>query len=292
VTPETLALVLISALLHAVWTALIKDSRDPLAFNLLQTLPFVPLVLAALARVDLHAVPVEAWRMLAVSSGVHAAYVFWMARALERADLSVVYPIMRSTPAFLPLVAVPLLGERLSAQGVAGIAVVVAGMWLVHTRGQVSWASFVRPGTGHAYLVLLATVAYSLTDKAGMRALDGADWHEPVPRALFYFLALGVGHGTCVAPFVLRRTGPRARWGPARAAWRGILLAALGTTASYTLVLEALRRAPVSYVAAVRQSSVLFAVAIGALWLKEVPTRLGVVGALLTVIRVALVSFA
>jgi len=292
VTPETLALVLLSALLHAGWSALVKDSRDPLGFNLLQALPFVPVVLALLVGADLGVVPGEAWRMLAVSCVIHGAYVLWMSQALERAELSVVYPIMRSTPAFLPLLAVPLLGERLSAQGVAGIAVVVAGMWLVHTRGQVSWASFVRPGTGFAYLVLLATVAYSITDKAAMAALDGVAWREPVPRSLFYFLVLSVGHASCVAPIVLRRTGPRALWALGRAEWRRILLATAGTTGSYTLILEALRHAPVSYVATVRQSSVLFAVVIGALWLKEAPTRPGVLGALLTVIGVALVSLA
>jgi drug/metabolite transporter (DMT)-like permease len=230
--------------------------------------------------------------MLAASCVIHAAYIYWMARALERAELSVVYPIMRSTPAFLPLAALPLLGERLSAQGVAGIAVVVAGMWLVHTRGQVSWASFVRPGTGFAYLVLLATVAYSITDKAAMAALDGAAWRGPVPRSLFYFVLLAVGHTVFVAPFVLRRAGPRVVWGQARREWRRTLLAAAATTGSYTLILEALRQAPVSYVAAVRQSSVLFAVAIGVFWMNEAPTRPGVLGALLTVIGVALVSFA
>jgi drug/metabolite transporter (DMT)-like permease len=291
-TPETLGLVLLSALLHAGWTALIKESRDPLAFNLLQALPFLPPVLVLCAWVDLRAVPAEAWRMLGASCLIHAAYIYWMARALQRAELSVVYPIMRSTPAFLPLLAVPLLGESISGQGAAGIAVVVLGMWLVHTRGQARLASFVQPGTGFAYLVLLATVGYSLTDKAAMAALSSSEWRQPVPRALFYFLLLGVGHTLCVAPFVLRRARPHALIAQARAEWRRILLAAAGTTASYTLILEVLRHAPVSYVAAVRQSSVLFAVAIGALWLKEVPGGARLLGALLTVIGVALVSFA
>lgn len=291
-TPETLALVLLSALLHAGWTALIKDSRDPLVFNWLQTVPFVPLVIALLASVDLGAVPGAAWRMLAASCLIHTAYVYWMSRALETAELSVVYPIMRSTPAFLPLAAVPLLGESISPQGAVGIAVVVTGMWLVHTRGRTRLERFARPGTGFAYLTLLATVAYSLTDKAAMAALDGADWREPVPRSLLYFLALGVGHGALMTPLVLRRARPSAILGQGRAEWRRALLAAAGTTGSYTLILEALRFAPVSYVAAVRQSSVLFAVAIGVLWLKEVPGRPALLGALLTVIGVVLVSLA
>ena len=109
-TPETLGLVLLSALLHAFWSALIKQSRDPLAFNLLQVAPFVPVVAAIPIFVDLEAVPAAAWRMFGVSSLIHAAYIYWMGRALERAELSVAYPIMRSTPAFLPLLAIPLLG--------------------------------------------------------------------------------------------------------------------------------------------------------------------------------------
>jgi drug/metabolite transporter (DMT)-like permease len=292
VSPETLALVLLSALLHAGWSALIKGSRDPLAFNWLQTAPFVPLVGVLLASVDLAAVPPAAWWLLAVSSLVHTAYVYWMSRALERAELSVVYPIMRSTPAFLPLAAVPLLGESISARGAGGIAVVVVGMWLVHTRGRARLERFAAPGTGFAYLTLLTTVAYSLTDKAAMAALDGADWHAPVPRSLLYFLLLGVGHGACMTPLVLRRTRPRALLAHARTEWRRVLLAAVGTTGSYTLILEALRQAPVSYVAAVRQSSVLFAVAIGVVWLRETPGRAAVLGAVLTVVGVVLVSLA
>ena len=290
--PEIIALVLVSALLHAIWSALIKESRDPLAFNLLQVAPFVPLVLAIPFVVDLGAVPLEAWRMLAASCVIHAFYVYWMARALEGAELSVVYPIMRSTPAFLPLVAVPLLGESLSAQGAMGIAVVVAGMWLVHTRGEAKLASFVQPGTGFGYLVLLTTVAYSVTDKAAMDALNGTTWNEPIPRSLLYFVLLAVGHTACVAPFVLRRAGLRSVVAQGRVEWRRMLLAAAATTGSYTLILEALRHAPVSYVAAVRQCSVLFAVAIGAFLLQEAPGRVRVAGALLTVVGVALVALA
>ncbi|NNL67292.1 MAG: EamA family transporter, partial [Myxococcales bacterium] len=258
-TTAALSLVLVSALLHAIWTASIKQSREPLGFNLLQTLPFVPAALGIAAGVDLSVVPSRAWACLLASCGIHAAYVFWMARALERSELSVAYPIMRSTPALLPLLAVPLLGESVSLAGAAGIAIVVVGMWLVNTGGRTSLARLVGAGTGFAYLTLLATVGYSLSDKAAMASLSDAAWASAVPRSLVYFVLLGVGHGACVAPFVLHRIGGAALAAQARAEWRRILFAAVMTTGSYTLILEALRHAPVSYVAAVRQSSVLFA---------------------------------
>jgi len=292
VTPEAVGLVLVSALLHAVWSALIKDSRDPLGFNLLLGLPFLPVALAMAVSVDLASVPRAAWGWLAVSSVIHAAYIYWMARALERAPLSAVYPIMRSTPAFLPLVAIPILGESLSPAGALGIATVVAGMWLVHTEGRTGLGLLRAPGTGFAYGVLAATVAYSVTDKAAMVALHGAVWEEPVPRAPLYFVLLVTGHTILFAPLALRRVGLRRLAAQGRTEWRRALLAAAGSMASYTLILEALRLAPVSYVAAVRQSSVLFAVALGAAWLRERPSRARVSGAVLTVAGVALVSLA
>ncbi len=289
---ETLGLVLLSSLLHAAWTASIKGSRDPLAFNLLQAVPFVPIVAGMLLVVDLSAVPARAWQMFAASSVVHAAYVYWLSRALETTDFSVAYPIMRSTPAFLPLVAVPLLGERVSLVGALGIGVVVAGMWLVHTRGSFRLANFVQPGTGFAYLVLLSTVAYSLTDKAAMVALTGNGWSQPVPASLLYFYGIGVGYAVCMAPFALRRTSLRDLATVGRREWRAILAAGAGSAASYSLILEAFRSAPASYVVTVRQASVLFAVAIAAFWFREAPGRARVAGALLTVLGVALVSLA
>ena len=84
--------------------------------------------------------------------------------------------------------------------------------------------------------------------------------------------------------------GPRALLSQGRAGWRRLLLAATGTAGSYSLILEALRHSPVSYVAVVRQSSVLFAVGIGALWLGETPGRARLAGASLTVVGIALVA--
>jgi drug/metabolite transporter (DMT)-like permease len=131
-TSLELALVLASALLHALWSASIKQSGDPLLFNVLQ-LPLVVLLLAALVPfVSLAEIPTSLFWLLPATAIAHAAYVYWMCRAFEHGDLSLVYPIARSTPAFLPFFAVPLLGEHISWGGAFGIAVVVSGIWLVH----------------------------------------------------------------------------------------------------------------------------------------------------------------
>jgi drug/metabolite transporter (DMT)-like permease len=220
----------------------------------------------------------------------HALYLYWMSRAYEHGDLSLVYPIARSTPAFLPLVAVPLFGEELRPIGALGIAAVVAGMWLVHLGPQFERQSLTGLATRYALLTLLSTVAYSLLDKAAMTRLAASAWPSPVSRAVTYSVLLQVSHTIAFAPLFFRARDLVAL----RAAAREQIVRAAGAAVisfvGYALILRAFETAVASYVVAVRQSSVLFAVALGALWLRERPSRPRVLGAVATVIGVALIA--
>jgi len=297
VSGGAVALVLLSAALHAGWSLAIKGSRDPLAFNVLQAVGPMLVGGAAVAGSTLGPsgllLPASFWWGLAVTSAAHALYFFWMTLAYERTDLSVAYPIIRSTPALLPLVALPVLGEVPTALGALGIAVTVAGMWLVHGAGRPGLDALLRPGTGYAYLTLSMTVAYSLADKWVMADLDAVSWESAWPRALFFLLAIELGCGVLFVPLALRHMGgaalPRLR-----ACARAELPTALGamaiSAASYGLILEALRSAPAGYVVAVRQASVVFVLLGSLAWLREPVTRPRALGALATVAGVALVG--
>ncbi len=289
-TTVAFALVLISALLHAVWSAAIKGSRNPLAFNILQVLPPILVFVAILPLIPFREIPGALWWTLAATACAHAAYFWWLTWALEQGELSLVYPIARSTPAFLPLVAIPLLGEEISLGGACGIAIVVAGMWLVHSSGRLSWRALWSPGTGYAYLTLAATVAYGLFDKHAMNLLESAPWSSPLPRSIVFYFLLTTASSAIFLPIALRHI-PRADLLETFRREKGRATAA--TTVSfigYGLILEALRSAPVSYVVAVRQTSVLFAVAIGAFLLHEQPGRIRVAGAFGTVAGVGLIA--
>jgi drug/metabolite transporter (DMT)-like permease len=288
-----LALVLGSALLHAVWSASIKQSGDPLFFNVLQ-LPLVVVLFAGLLPfVSLAEVPPAVWAILPATAVSHALYAYWLCRAFEHGELSLVYPIARSTPAFLPFLALPLLGERISAGGAVGIAVVVAGIWLVHGANRWTLRELAQPAARFAFLTLGATVAYSLTDKAAMSAFSAVHWSSPIPRALFFFALLSLAYGAVFVPLVLwrqRQRGSGALRREAAASWRVATLASFISLMSYTLVLRALETAKVSYAVAVRQTSVLFAVAIATWFLGERPGPSRVAGALATVVGVALIA--
>jgi drug/metabolite transporter (DMT)-like permease len=123
-----------------------------------------------------------------------------------------------------------------------------------------------------------------------MSLLEASPWTGPLPRPLAYFVLLTAAHTVVFSALAARRVS----WAALRDAWareRGRAALAVGMgLVGYGLILEAYRRAPASYVVAVRQLSVLFAVAISARYLGEQPTRARVAGALATVAGVALIA--
>lgn len=283
-------LVLASALLHAWWSVAIKDSRDPLAFNLLQLVAPFGLLLLIAPFVTWSEIASPVWSLLALTGIWHGLYFYWMSRAFEHGELTLVYPIARSTPAFLPLISIPLLGESISAVAACGIAIVVAGIWLVGAGAGLSRSAFASKATRFALLTLAAGVGYSLTDKLAMTRLADAHWTSPLPRAFVYAVLLGISGAAVFAPLAFVRTRGSIL-GRLRAADLGrASFASVVSYVGYALVLAALETAPVSYVVAVRQTSVLFALLMGMLWLRETPGRPRVWGAVCTVIGVALIA--
>jgi drug/metabolite transporter (DMT)-like permease len=285
-----IAMVLFSALLHATWNTAAKGSRSPAGYLLAAGLTSAVLGLPVLFAFSLAEVPAAVWGLIAGTAITHALYAFWLSSAYKHGALTLVYPISRTTPAFMPLVAVPLLGESLTLAGGLGIALVVLGMWLVQTDGRLRREDLASRGAGFAYLTLLSTVAYSLFDKQAMALLNGAEWSGLAPRSVAYFYFLEV------LPLPLfwllaRRDAPlsvvRAILREERAQVAGGVVAGF---VSYVLILEALRTASVSYVVAARQASVVFVVLFGIAWLRERPGPVRLAGVAATIAGVVLIA--
>lgn len=285
-----LALVLTSALLHAGWSVSIKGSGDPLAFNVLQWLVFSLALLGLAPWIEWHLLPGALWWLLAGAGVAHGLYSYWLSRALERADLSLVYPIVRSTPAFLPLLAIPLLGEIPSPAGLLGIAGVVAGLWLVQGSRRLHARELAASGLRFAYLTLAATVAYSLVDKLAMGQLATRPPASPLPWAFIYMLLLSALSGGLLLPLALRDRGLRALYHSSHGLLGRAALAAAVSGLSYGLCLLAFETAEASYVVAVRQTSVIFAAPLAVPLLREQLDFRRTAGALATVAGVALIA--
>jgi len=253
--PVTLA-VLGAALLHAAWNALLKTSSD----KQLDTVAIsVGAALVSVAVAPWLDFPAQAsWPWLAASACVHILYFAFLAGAYHWGELSYAYPIMRGGgPVIVALLGAAVFGEMLAPLPALGVALVCAGI--------VAFAS----GRAHPRATLFALAntaviaAYTIIDAKGAR-LSGS----PVAYALWFFVANGI----LIYAYAGLRRGPEVPRYLARN-WSRIFIGAVFTTGAYGVALWAMTRAPVALVAVLRETSVLFAAVIGALFLGEKFTR-------------------
>jgi drug/metabolite transporter (DMT)-like permease len=246
--------VLGAALLHAAWNALIKSGRDPLLDTALVALAGT---LVALPLVFLVSPPEPAsWPYIAASVTVHLGYYTAVAGAYRAGDLSHGYPIMRGTaPLLVAGVSWLWFGEALSFSAWIGVLLICGGVLSLGMAG----GGANRKATAWALFSALIISIYTLADGAGVRVSGGAERY-----LVWLFLFLGLPFGLIV--LALKR-GAFLRHA-AQHWWRGIA-GALLSGISYGIALWAMTRAPVAIVAALRETSVIFAALIGAWLLKE-----------------------
>ena len=256
-----LVLVVCAAVLHATWNALAKRAENQFAFLWssvsLATLLLLPI---GLWRIPDEPAPSAGLPFVAASIGIHALYFWALGRSYRYGDFSRVYPMARGLGVTLvPLIALPVFGERLSWLGSLGIGLVVLGIAALGLTPSGPGSSATRrgAGTGWALVTGLTIAAYSLVDKAGVAHL------HPMP----YIALMGLGLAVVLAPVVLR--DPEALRREWRVRWRTILVASAMNLTSYLLVLFAFRLSKVGYVVAARELSILFSAFIGSLWLGE-----------------------
>ncbi|MFI6389090.1 EamA family transporter [Nonomuraea sp. NPDC050547] len=257
-----LALVLVAAVAHATWNLLSKKASqaDGLVFLWLvavaSTVMWGP-VFAGFLLVTDTSVRWSDVAVVCVSTALHLGYFVLLQRGYRYGDLSTVYPVARGTgPMLASLVAVLFLGERPGIAGIAGIALVGAGVFMMSGGGRAD-----ARGLGFGLGTGVFIAAYTVWDAQVVGAFAVA------PLVLNY---LGeAGRALALTPAMLkggRRLRIGAIWREHR--WR-VLGAAVLIPLSYLLVLFAFTMAPVSVVAPTREISVLIAVLLGGRLLAE-----------------------
>lgn len=255
--------VLFGALLHASWNAFIKAGKDKaLDTALVHSLGFfVAIPLLAYTGLPKPA----AWPYMAASLAIHLGYYIALAGAYKYGDLGLTYPLMRGcAPLLVALGSLPFIGEGLSRTAWLGVAVLCVG---VVTLGLSRSAMHVEGShRGKALAFALANAAiiavYTIIDGIGVRASGDAAAYV---AGLFLFDGL---------PFLLlvlwRRPGRRLEaLVYMRGRWPVALMGTVASLGSYGIALWAMTHAPVAVVAALRETSVLFAALIGTLFLRE-----------------------
>jgi phosphonate utilization associated putative membrane protein len=257
--------VLLGALLHAGWNALVKSSGDKsLDTALVHGLGAVVALPFALA-VGLP--PADCWPFIAASLCIHVGYYIALAGAYEHGELGLTYPIMRGVaPLIVALGSAVIVGESPTPAawlGILGITLGVALVGLAHP-GQA-----LHHGKALAFAFANAAIiaAYTFVDGLGVRQAG-----PTLPEVLSYVLWLFVLDGLPYPLLVWWRRGPEGRVAIRLYVQRRWPVAAVGGMASigsYAIALWAMTRAPVASVAALRETSVLFATVLGTVILKE-----------------------
>jgi len=271
VAASALVLALAAAGVHALWNLLLARARDvPAATAVAFALAVALYAPIAVARWDVES---AALPYMAVSAMFELAYLVLLARAYGRAELSVVYPIARGlAPVLVLVVGVGVLGVATSAVEVWGVLLVAAGVLLV--RG---WRRSEARGAAFGVAIAGCIAAYTLADARGVEHADPLTY-------LVVVMSLPVAVYVAIA---LQRRGLA---GLRREVKPATLVAAPAVFGAFALALFALQRASAASVAAVRETSVVIAVALAAPVLGERVTPKRMAGAVLVVAGVAILA--
>lgn len=280
-------LIIISAVMHALWNLLVKRSRHKTVFiwwmfiasgGLFSLL--IPLLNEPFQRPDVHTL-----LMVSLGAVCFVLYHLFNGRAYRGGDLSVVYPLCQTSMIYVPIWGVVLLGERLSILGVCGVLLVIFGTYSIQLQ-RLSFAELVRPfrnlNSPSVRDALSAGFIYSIgsiAEKSGVRNYS--------PLYFTYILVL-------IMLFLMSFNMFRPKYRPLigaelRENWGLILCSGPIMMASFLTFRYGLNMSPVSYAVPVRQVSIVIGVLIGILFLKESFGRIRLVSALLIMSGVVLI---
>ncbi|HEY6895932.1 MAG TPA: DMT family transporter [Rhodocyclaceae bacterium] len=266
-----LSLVVAGALLHALWNLFAKKASGGLPFvwlfGIVSLVVSIPFGLSSWYT-NSQQLTVQAWVAIAGSALVHVAYSLVLQKGYREGDFSVVYPLARGTgPLFAVFGAIVVLGEAPSLLGWIGILAILTGILLISGTAQALFVPSPKTRAGLLWGTLtgISIAAYTVIDGWTVKALG-------IAPMLYYVLGL-ILRTIILAPQALRDPHRlRSQW---RMNNRYIIAVGVLSPFAYTFVLFAMTMAPLSYVAPIRELSMLLGVLFGAKLLREsfVPSR-------------------
>ena len=295
-TPISIVFVLLSAFFHALWNYYGKASRSPQLFFFWIGVFTVGVAVLAFA-LQLPIAPKSVWGYIVGSSIIHFLYWLCLSHAYMSGEISYVYPIARSAPGFIPFFAFLFLDERLPVQGLIGIFLIVFSIYLLQQReGGLTFKGLLQyvkqPASIWAFATLGTVIAYSLVDKVGMSKFYAHSTQQHPWQPVSYFLSESMITMVLYGGYILLCSPLQEVVDIGRREWKKVIATGLLCMISYMLILHVYMTESVSYVVALRQSSVIFAVLFGGYLLKESQTKLRFVAAVVMVIGVLLISTA
>ena len=269
-------LILVSALCHAVWSAIIKSSKNPLSLmgitSVLEVTIFLPLTFT---------VPfptLEVWYFLIATVIIHVFYRLNVMYSYRYGDLSYIYPISRgSSCLFVAIISILFLSSDISVAGFVGILIVCIGLFLISYSKNLS---FNFRGFALAISTAILITAYTLVDGVGVRLSENG-------FSYIYWLFTLNGIPLLIIGLI-SKDGLRKR---ETYTFRSGIAAGVFATSSYAIVVWSMQFIEIAYVSSIREISIVFAAIIGMLFLFEKNAKSRIIPSILIVSGISVVYF-
>ena len=269
-------LILVSALCHAVWSAIIKSSKNPLSLmgitSILEVTIFLPLTFT---------VPfpsLEVWYFLIATVIIHVFYRLNVIYSYRYGDLSYIYPISRgSSCLFVAIISILFLSSDISVAGFVGILIVCIGLFLISYSKNLS---FNFRGFALAISTAILITAYTLVDGVGVRLSENG-------FSYIYWLFTLNGIPLLIIGLI-SKDGLRKR---ETYTFRSGIAAGVFATSSYAIVVWSMQFIEIAYVSSIREISIVFAAIIGMLFLFEKNAKSRIIPSILIVSGISVVYF-
>ena len=260
-------LILISAFMHAGWNLLARGQKSERVFfgEILLVIAAAGFLPAVISEIVVRSITPVAWWCLAGSGFCCAVYYFFLGKAYEDSDFTIVYPLVRAIPILLIASGDILRGRVVSTAGWIGIVLVVAGCFLspLHSFTQFKLSRYLKLSRVWILIAALGTTGYTLLDKiASEVVIQGAGTAGRYCYLFFFFSGLFYFLFLWMSKLKVQNL--------AAMNWKSVIGAAICNYAAYMLVIWAYQLSEnACYIAAFRQVSIIIGVAIAFVIYKE-----------------------
>jgi len=269
-------IIIFSAMCHAVWSAIIKSSSNPLSLmgitSILELLIFLPLTFFVPFPI------IEIWYLLFATIFIHVLYRLNVIYSYKFGDLSFVYPIARGGSSLLiAIISILFLQNSINLFGFLGVIIVCVGLFLISFSSKIK---FNKPAFFLAVSTAIFITTYTLIDGIGVRSSENAFSY------IFWLIALNGVPILIISIF--SKNGLRKKESYSIKAG---IAAGIFATLSYALVVWSMQFIEIAYVSGIREVSIVFATIIGMLFLSEKYASKRIIPSILIALGIATVYF-
>jgi uncharacterized membrane protein len=281
-----LSLVILSAIVHAFWNFFFKKSGDSIIFifwaKVFEIFIYLPITVFILLK---NGFDYRGLLPVILSGVIHFFYWLFLSLGYNFSDLSLVYPIARSSPLLIVLFSFLFFGEKITIFGFIGILLIILGIYFISINS-FNIKSFLKifskdnSGLIFSFLTLITVTSYSLVDKIGAKYVN--------PIVYVYFFEL-----ISLIPFTIYVHLKKKREDLFKILKKdkiGIIFTAIAIILSYSLIIFVMNISKLSYIVSIREVGIVFGVILGILFLKEKYGFVRITSSILIFIGIVLIS--